>query len=186
MKHFIALITCLLLAGQAGSQPPVAVSVSGAEAEVNVNSTANANSGATSSSLATSIDTNNASADSTDINVYESWALSIPGSTRAPAVALECLEHTAGWSIGPLFSKSGKTQYNIECVQFSRCLAVVNAYAALGVIDNALGVLTTCLQPGEDDGRRNQQDGQTGDANPTTDNRRSETQDRSRRIAQER
>ncbi len=177
MKHFIVLFS-LLLASQAWANG--GGNTSGV---VTSDASAGANSGAESFSMATSIDTNNASADSMDnsINTYDSWALSIPGSTRAPAVALECLEHTAGFSIGPIFSKSGKTRYNAECVQFSRCITVVNLYAALGVVDNALGILKTCLQ-GENNGNGNKRSGSDGNDHRAAGERRDETQDRSRRL----
>ena len=114
------------------------VSSSGASA----GSSAGASSGSSTGDSSAGVEVN--SSESYD---HDAWALDLPSATAAPAVALECLEHKRGWTLGPVFGMSGKTEYNDECVAFAQCLAVTTTYARLGEKEAALAVLDTCSTP---------------------------------------
>ena len=154
MKHFIAIMATLALSQIAYADPP-----DNRPPETDVGSSAIADAAAYSASLSAStsesssdsVSASGANAHSGDATVesgdYSAWALSIPGATSAPAVALECMTHTSGWSLGPVFSKSGKTVYNAECVAFKRCITIVSTYARLGEKHMALDALESCSLP---------------------------------------
>lgn len=162
MKYFITIVTCLFLAQSAMADKEEAQSQGqaqgqGQEQTAIVGSTASAGSSSDSVSQSSGIGSGVASSDSygaggnagasVESGDYSAWALSIPGATSAPAVALECMTHTSGWSLGPVFSKSGKTKYDVDCVAFSQCIVIAGAYAQMGEKRLALDKLSTCSPP---------------------------------------
>jgi hypothetical protein len=159
MKYFITIVMWIALAGTAMAVPPGPPTDgdSGVDVTTSADSVSASNSDSVASSSSDSVSGASAGASSGANGTLNSsteytskttaWALDVPSATAAPSVALECIEHTRGWSLGPVFGMSGRTRYNIDCVAFSRCITKVETYGKLGERQLALAELATCSLP---------------------------------------
>jgi hypothetical protein len=80
-----------------------------------------------------------------DTSRFDAKALALGHIRAAPAPAVpgECRWHTAGWDI-TVFSKTGATRFDRECLAEQRCFRMAEFYERLGRPQAAMAMLSTC------------------------------------------